>query len=137
SNLFDPITQQRIVVDFRDARPGDKQYHWEQRGVPFRFEVGPRDVDAAAFIAKGRVDGSKQPIKFDEANNAWLRNRLAVAHAEMFEKAKKLRDVNTRRARTYDERKQVIKEQGGFVRCHFEPSRANEAKIKEQTKATV
>jgi prolyl-tRNA synthetase len=137
SYLFDPITQQRIVVDFRDARPGDKQYHWEQRGVPFRFEVGPRDVDAGAFIAKGRIDGSKQTIKFDEANNAWFRNRLAVAHAELFEKAKKFRDANTRRASTYDEMKQILKESGGFVRCHFEPSRANEAKIKEQTKATV
>jgi prolyl-tRNA synthetase len=137
SYLFDSITQQRIVVDFRDARPGDKQYHWEQRGVPFRFEVGPRDVDAGAFIAKGRIDGSKQTIKFDEANNAWFRNRLAVAHAELFEKAKKFRDANTRRASTYDEMKQILKESGGFVRCHFEPSRANEAKIKEQTKATV
>src|SRR5687768_2062618 len=28
--LFDPATQQRVVADFRDARPGDKQYHWEQ-----------------------------------------------------------------------------------------------------------
>jgi prolyl-tRNA synthetase len=137
SYLFDPITQQRIVVDFRDARPGDKQYHWEQRGVPYRFEVGPRDVDTGSFIAKGRIDGSKQSVKLDEASNAWFRNRLAVAHAELFEKAKKFRDANTRRADSYDEMKQILKETGGFVRCYFEPSRANEAKIKEQTKATV
>jgi len=39
---YDIATEQRIVADFRDARPGDKQYHWEQRGVPFRMEVGPR-----------------------------------------------------------------------------------------------
>ena len=47
-------TEQRIVADFRDARPGDKQYHWEQRGVPFRIEVGPRDVDAGTFVLNPR-----------------------------------------------------------------------------------
>ena len=30
-----------------------------------------------------------------------------------------------------------MKEQGGFVRCYFEPDRAAEARIKEETKATV
>ena len=40
--LFDAATEQRIVADFRDSRPGDKHFHWEQRGVPFRIEIGPR-----------------------------------------------------------------------------------------------
>ena len=30
-----------------------------------------------------------------------------------------------------------MNESPGFVQCHFMPSRANEAKIKEETKATV
>jgi prolyl-tRNA synthetase len=33
--------------------------------------------------------------------------------------------------------KKIVAEQGGFVRCYFIPDRANEAKIKEETKATV
>jgi prolyl-tRNA synthetase len=33
--------------------------------------------------------------------------------------------------------KRILKEQGGFVRCFFKPDRANEARIKEETKATV
>jgi prolyl-tRNA synthetase len=33
--------------------------------------------------------------------------------------------------------KKILAEQGGFVRCHFEPDRASEQAIKEQTKATV
>ena len=45
SFTWDRESHQQIVVDWRDNRPGDKQYHWEQRGVPFRIEVGPRDVD--------------------------------------------------------------------------------------------
>ena len=44
---------------------------------------------------------------------------------------------NIRTAATYDEMKKLVTETGGFVRCHFTPNREIEAKIKEETKATV
>lgn len=137
SYLFDPATEQRLVVDFRDSRPGDKQYHWEQRGVPFRIEVGPRDVDAGTFVLKTRLDRGKAIVNLGEVNAAWLPNRLNEAHDAMFEKAKKFREDNTRTAETYDQLKQILKEHGGFVRCFFNPDRAAEEKIKQDTKATV
>ena len=137
SRLFDSSTEQRIVADFRDSRPGEKHFHWEQRGVPFRIEVGPRDVDAGAFVLKGRIDGSKETVKLEDVNEQWLRARLDAAHAALFEKATQFREANTRWADTYDQMKQIFKEKGGFVRCWFEPDRAAEAKIKEETKATV
>jgi prolyl-tRNA synthetase len=135
--LFDPMTQQRIIADFRDARPGDKQYHWEQRGVPFRIEVGPRDVDAGTFVLKSRYDGSKTPIKLDEVGPGWLRARLDAAHEALFQRALKFREDNTRRANSYEELKKILAEHGGFVRCYFKPDRDNEARIKDDTKATV
>jgi prolyl-tRNA synthetase len=135
--LFDATTQQRIVADFRDARPGDKQYHWEQRGVPLRIEVGPRDVDAGAFVLKSRFDGSKQTVKLDEVGAGWLRGRLDAAHDALYQRALKFRTDSTRRAATYDEMKQILKEHGGFVRCYFKPDRNSEACIKDETKATV
>jgi len=134
---FDPQTEQRIVADFRDSRPGEKHFYWEQRGVPFRIEVGPRDVDAGAFILKGRIDGSKEPIKLAEASEQWLRAKLEAAHNALFEKARKFRDENTHNADSYDQMKQILNEKGGFVRCYFEPNVENEKRIKEQTKATV
>ena len=137
SHLYDPATEQRIVVDFRDSRPGDKHFHWEQRGVPFRFEVGPRDVDAGTFVLKGRIDGSKQTVKLDDVSGAWLRAGLDGAQNVLFEKARAYREANTRDATTYDEMKWILKEHGGFVRCFFKPDRENEKRIKEQTKATV
>lgn len=135
--FFDKVTNQQIIVDWRDARPGDKQYHWEQRGVPFRFEVGPRDVDAGAFVAKKRLDRSKEIVKAEGVNADWLRAQLDAVQAAMFEKAKTFRDANTSSAATYDELKKILSEKGGFVRCFFEPNPENEAKIKEETKATV
>ena len=137
SYLFDVATEQRIVADFRDSRPGDKQYHWEQRGVPFRMEVGPRDMAAESFVLKSRYDGSKTIIKLSEVGPGWLKSRLDQAHTQLFEKARQFRDANTRDAESYEQLKKILTEQGGFVRCYFQPDRQAEAKIKEETKATV
>jgi len=135
--LLRPITHQRIIVDWRDARPGDKQYHWEQRGVPFRFEVGPRDVDADAFVLKRRLDRAKETIPAADVSPQWLRAKLEAVHQAMFDKARQFRDENISPAITYAEMKSILATQGGFVRCFFHPDRAAEARIKEETKATV
>jgi len=137
SYFFDATTGQRIIVDWRDARPGDKQYHWEQRGVPFRLEVGPRDVDAGAFVLKRRLDRGKQTAPLADVSAAWLRTKLDEVHEAMLEKARSFRDENTRQADSYEQMKSILETVGGFVRCYFEPDRQAEAKIKEQTRATV
>ena len=137
SYFFDKQTSQKIVVDWRDARPGDKQYHWEQRGVPFRMEVGPRDVTGGVFVLKHRLDRSKQTVAIGDVSESWLRGLLADMHTKLFDRAKSFRDENIRDVGSYDEMKQVLKEKGGFVRCFFTPSPESEAKIKDETKATV
>ncbi|MDG2149873.1 MAG: His/Gly/Thr/Pro-type tRNA ligase C-terminal domain-containing protein [Planctomycetota bacterium] len=135
--FFDKSTHQKIVVDWRSVRPGDKQYHWEQRGVPFRIEVGPRDVEKQTFVLKRRVDREKEFLPFAAATPDWLRGILDVAQAELLTRARTFRDGSTRRVKSYDEMKEVLKEEGGFVRCHFKPDRAREQQVKDETKATV
>jgi prolyl-tRNA synthetase len=135
--FFDTVTAQKIIVDWRDARPGDKQYHWEQRGVPFRFEVGPRDVAGGVFVLKHRLDRAKETIQLSQVSAPWLRNKLDQAHQALLAKAATYRQQNTRTAQTYEELKQIMAGPGGLVRCFFQPDKAVEAKIKEETKATV
>jgi prolyl-tRNA synthetase len=137
SYVFDRQTNQKILVDWRDSRPGDKQYHWEQRGVPFRIEVGPRDVQQGVCVLKRRLDRGKETVGLGDVSPGWLSDKLRAAHVAMFEKAKAFRDANTRDASSYDELKQILAEKAGFVRCYFEPDRAAEARIKAETKATV
>jgi prolyl-tRNA synthetase len=88
-------------------------------------------------VVKARIDGSKDVVKLDQISGQWLRDKLNGAHTALFEKARAYRESNTRDASSYDELKKMVKEQGGFVRCFFKPNRANETKIKEETKATV
>jgi prolyl-tRNA synthetase len=135
--FFDKVTGQKIIVDWRDARPGDKQYHWEQRGVPLRIEVGPRDVAGGVMVVKRRLDREKMTVSLGDLSADWLREKLRAIHELMLEKARAYRDANIRDAASYDEMKKILAEQGGFVRAWFKPGREAEAKIKEQTKATV
>ena len=135
--FFDKHTGQCVLVDWRDNRPGDKQFHWEQRGVPFRIEVGPRDVDGAAMVVKKRLDRSKEIVKLEDVSAAWLRGLCESVQAEMFEKARAFRDANTHQVGSYDEMKKILADKPGFVRAFFHPDRDGEAKIKAETKATV
>jgi prolyl-tRNA synthetase len=135
--FFDRATEQMIAVDWRDNRPGDKQFHWEQRGVPFRFEVGPRDVDQGVAVVKRRLDRARETVKLEQLSADWLRGRCDTVQAEMLESARKFLHDNTHRAESYDELKQLLADKGGFVRCYFHPDHEAEAKIKQETKATV
>jgi prolyl-tRNA synthetase len=125
-----------VIIDGRDMRPGDKQYYWEQHGVPFRIECGPRDVDAGQVMLKRRLDRGKESVPIAQADAAWLRGKLEDAQKAMFDKALAYRASNTRDAGSYDELKALLA-QGGFVRAFFKPDKAAEARIKDETKATV
>jgi prolyl-tRNA synthetase len=137
SAFFNKHTSQTVTVDQRDNRPGDKHFHWEQRGVPLRVEIGPRDVAQGTCVVKYRLTGEKEVLKLEELTADWLNAKLEQIQADMLQRAKDFRDANTHRAESYDELKQLIKDKGGFVRCHFKPDPEAEAKIKEATKATV
>ena len=137
SYFFDKATDQKVIVDGRDVRSGDKQFHWEQRGVPFRFEVGPRDVAAGVTVMKRRLDRSKESLALADVTADMLRTKLEELHNTMLAKATAFRDENTREAKTFDELKSILETHGGFVRCYWEPNTAAEAKLKTDLKATV
>ncbi len=137
SYFFDPVTHQKIVVDWRDARPGEKHFHWEQHGVPFRLEVGPRDVDGETLVLKNRLDREKEIVNLGDLSAAWLRARLETMQQTLFDRAKAFREQNTRRASSYDEMKSILEKEGGFVRAYFEPGDEAEERIQQETKATV
>jgi prolyl-tRNA synthetase len=137
SYFFDTVTHQRIVVDWRDARPGEKHFHWEQHGVPFRLEVGPRDVDGETLVLKNRLDREKEIVNLGDLSAAWLRGKLEAMQQTLFDRAQAFRDASTRRAGSYEEMKAILDQDGGFVRAYFEPGDASEEKIQQETKATV
>jgi prolyl-tRNA synthetase len=133
----DATSTQSVVLDLRDERPVEKHFHWEQRGVPFRFEIGPRDVEKGTFVLKLRHTGEKRFVSLTEATPEWLANLVETTQAELLERARSFREERTVEVHSYDELKQFLSERGGFARCWFAEDAAAEAKIKEETKGTV
>ena len=126
----------RVKVDDRDQfRPGWKFAEWEQKGIPVRVELGPRDLEAGQACIALRHNGEKQTCKIDEV--ATLAPKLLeAAQKGIYERALQYRKETWRRVDTYDDFKEQV-EAGGFVYAHWDGSGETEAKIQEQTKATI
>jgi len=128
----------RVHVDAREGlKPGAKYYEWEGRGVPFRLEIGPRDLAAETMVLARRTGGKKEPIPMAGAA-ARLADEAAKMQRELLEAARARRDENTLRGpKSKDEFIQYIESGGGFVYAGWNGDPAVEAAIKEQTKATI
>ena len=55
----------------------------------------------------------------------------------LFQKALNFRENNTFRVDTWDEFKDILDNKGGFIFAHWDGTAETEAKIKEETKATI
>ena len=71
--------------------PGWKYNHWEQKGVPIRIEVGPRDMENNQARVVIRHNGEKEDFVV-EGLGAAMKDKLNSIQQAMFEKAKKARD---------------------------------------------
>lgn len=82
----------RVDVDSRDNyTPGWKYNHWEQRGVPLRIELGPRDFANKTARVVRRDNGEKIDVSAATLGEL-VPPLLETIQKSMFEKAKKGRD---------------------------------------------
>jgi len=126
----------RWKTDWRDESPGFKYSHWELRGVPFRLEIGPRDVAAGQAVLVRRVDRDKQTLPLDGVA-AQLPKLLADYQASLFQRALDFRAANTHVVNDYADFKQVIDEQGGFLMGHWCGAASCEQQVNADTGATI
>jgi prolyl-tRNA synthetase len=126
----------RYKIDWRDEKPGFKYSHWELRGVPYRLEIGPRDVAAGQGVLVRRVDREKQTIGLDTLA-AQLPQMLADYQRMLFQRALDFRATNTHYADTYDEFKAVLEKEGGFLLAPWCGDGACEKQINAETGATI
>ena len=126
----------RWKTDWRDDSVGFKYSHWELRGVPFRLEVGPRDVAAGQGVLVRRVDRVKDTLALD-AIPGLLAGLLADYQALLFKRAADFRAENTHLADSYDEFKAVLDQEGGFLLAHWCGDGACEAQINTETGASI
>jgi prolyl-tRNA synthetase len=127
----------RTHLDAREGvKPGAKYYEWEGRGVPFRLEIGPRDVASGSAMLARRVGAKKEPVPM-AGIVARLETEMTAMQAALLTAARDRREAGSLRGATKDEFIARMEGAGGFVYAGFCGSERCEAEIKEQTKATI
>ena len=135
--LAEHLDHLRIQIDDRDnLRPGDKFFHWIQQGVPVRVEIGPRDVEQQSAMVARRDVRDKKLVPLDEIADHVMR-LLQQIQRDLYQRALDFREANTRTAKNYGEFKEILDQEGGFVRAHWNGTREVEELIKNETKATI
>jgi prolyl-tRNA synthetase len=132
----------RVKVDAREnLSAGAKYYEWERKGVPYRVEIGPKDLAKGSLALVRRVtpEGEKRKAFVPEAQAiAELPARLETFQTELLEASRGRREESTvRGVRSVDELAEALDHGAGFVLTGWSGSAAVEAAIKERTKATL
>jgi prolyl-tRNA synthetase len=139
----------RTKLDDRDSMsPGAKFYDWELKGVPLRMEIGPKDVEKGTVVIVPRVE-----LSSEEAGKPGRKQKLFVNQADLSTRVPELLHALQQQLRTnatarleanstrgvsdYSEFKKLIAEEAGFVYTGWCGGAECEAKVKEETKATI
>ncbi len=139
----------RVKLDDRDSlSPGAKFFDWELKGIPLRMEIGPKDVQNNSVVVVPRVLlDSEEPPKPGRKQKLFV-NRTELAQrvpslldklqTQLFQNALARREANSIRGVTdYGEMKKLIDREAGFIYAGWCGSAECEAKVKEETKATI
>ncbi|MCW4009818.1 MAG: proline--tRNA ligase [Candidatus Bathyarchaeota archaeon] len=125
-----------ILDDRQEYTPGWKFNQWELKGIPVRIEIGPRDLKQQQVTIARRDIKQKSFIKENEAVAA-VEKLLEEIQNDLYAKAKANLEQLTAAVKTYNEFKQVMAGKGGFAKAAWCGNADCEAKIKEETGATI
>jgi proline--tRNA ligase len=136
--VIDGLRELGITVKYDDAdnkRPGFKFADYELKGVPVRLAMGGRDLENNTIELMRRDTLEKESVSFDGIVEH-VKALLDDIQDNIFHKAKAFRDSHIYECENYEEFKEKVKD-GGFFLCHWDGTEETEAKIKEDTQATI
>jgi prolyl-tRNA synthetase len=126
-----------VKFDNRDThKPGFKFAEYEMRGVPVRIAIGPRDIENGTVELARRDTKEKKTVPMNSVAKD-MTALLDDIQQNIYNRALKFRQENTRRVDSYNEMKQALDDKGGFILAHWDGTAETEAAIKEETKATI
>ena len=133
------LREKNISVKFDDRdtfRPGAKFAEYELKGVPVRIAIGNRDMENNTAEVARRDTLEKQTISQDQLSE-YICELLEEIQQNLFNRALSFRNDNITEVNSFEEFKEVIENNGGFVSAHWDGTIETENKIKELTKATI
>ncbi|MBR5465809.1 MAG: proline--tRNA ligase [Bacteroidaceae bacterium] len=138
NEIMNKLKAMGVSVKYDNAdnkRPGFKFADYELKGVPVRLVLGARDLEQG-LVEVMRRDTLEKENRSVEGIEEYVKNLLDEIQKNIFKKAKDARDARIYECDNYEEFKERVKD-GGFFLCHWDGTAETEAKIKEETQATI
>ena len=136
--VIEQLRKAGVTVKYDDSdnkRPGFKYADYELKGIPVRIVMGGRDLENNTVEIMRRDTLEKETIGF-EGLAEHVVSVLDDMQANIFKKALDYRNTHIYECNDYEEFKERIKD-GGFFLCHWDGTEETEARIKEDTQATI
>lgn len=125
-----------VKYDYAETKtPGWKFAEYELKGVPVRLTIGPRDFENGTIEVARRDTLEKENVSMEGIEN-YVKDLLTQIQKNIYQKALDYRKTQIKKVDNYEEFKKEI-EKGGFILAHWDGTAETEAKIKEETKATI
>jgi prolyl-tRNA synthetase len=128
-----------VVVKFDDRdtqKPGWKFAEYELKGVPIRLAIGPRDLENNTIEMVRRDTLEKSVVPMETIGNT-IELLLEEIQESIYNKALKFRETHMVKTDSYEEFKNILDENGGFILAHWDGTTETEDQIKSETKATI
>ena len=139
NELFESLKSKgiRVKIDNREnSSLGFKLNDSEVKGIPMRIVIGEKEIDNNEFEVFYRHNLKKTPSNFNNLIDI-VSSSLTNVQTEMINNSKKRLKKNTFEVNTYDEFKELISNQSGFVIAGWDGTNETEEAIKSETKATI
>ena len=139
NDLFNSIKEKGIRVKIDDRENislGFKLNDSEVKGIPMRIVIGEKEVDNDEFDIFYRHNLEKVSAKFSDLTSL-VELSIKKVQEEMILKSKKRLKEHTHEVSSYDEFKELISSQSGFVIAGWDGTNETEEAIKAETKATI
>ena len=136
--IIEKFRSMGISVKYDNAdnkRPGFKFADYELKGVPVRLVMGGRDLANNTVEVMRRDTLEKETVSCDGIEE-YVKNLLDDIQQNIYTKAKSFLDSHIYECNSYEEFKNRIKD-GGFFLCPWDGTTETEARIKEETQATI
>ena len=138
-DLFNSIkkTGVRVKIDNREnISLGFKLNDSEVKGIPMRIVIGEKEVEKDEFEIFFRYNFEKVSVKSSELISI-VESSIMKIQEDMILKSKKRLKKHTHEVSSYDEFKELISSQSGFVIAGWDGTSSTEEAIKSETKATI
>ncbi len=127
----------RVEVDLREGHSvGWKFNDWELRGAPLRLELGQKELKEIKATLARRDDRKKISVSL-KSLPAEVKKIFDSIQENLLANSRRFLKENTREVVDYGAFKEIMKKEKGFIKAFWCENPKCEAKIKEETKATV